>query len=38
MTLPTSLSTSEFTAVATLVVGALSVMWAIKKGLGLIRV
>lgn len=38
MTLPTELSTVAFMGVATLVLGALAVMWTTKKGLGLVRV
>lgn len=36
--LPTSLDTSNFLTVSGLVVVALSVMWAVKKALGLVRV
>lgn len=38
MTLPTSLSTTDFMSVAGLVVVALAAMWGVKKALGLIRV
>lgn len=37
MTLPTSLSTTDFMAVASLVVVALAAMWGVKKALGLIH-